>query len=271
MLLLLLLIAAHPLTIFVTSMVDWDLPSAGAMLEGARRLGGSSNTNAEVMAAIIISLVIFVIIGVVVPLIVWFVFACTYKSKVTDQRPPLPNPVPEEYSLSGGKDFKHTPWQLGAHGPTCLHSFFCLDVRAADTWQTTGVSSYWCVVLLFIFMGICTQVLGGFINTSLSQLMEEEVNVGSLAWYIVGFLFAFYFANLRQKYRELYGGGPGNYSKDVLMFWLCSCCTINQDALQLDGATGAKAECCCRLVNTPQNTGAVVGVPVIVQGQVVGK
>jgi len=274
MFLLILLIAAHPVTIFLTSMVDWDLQSPGAMLEGARLEGARRLTSGEGMAeafmVVFIALVIFFIVAVVIPLIIWIVFACTYKSKVTDLRPALPNPVPAEYSLEGGKDFKYTPWQLGAHSPTCLHSFFCLDVRAADTWQTTGVASYWCVVLIFVLEWICSQILGSAINQEMTRTTQEQWNVGSLAWYMVSFFFAFYFANLRQKYRELFGGGPGNFAKDFLMFWCCSCCAINQDALQLDGATGAKAECCCNLIKTQQPGGPVMGVPVMVKGEVVG-
>merc|ERR1719517_406242 len=90
-------------------------------------------------------------------------------------------------------------------------------------------------------------------GTDMASLRAQRATNGDsggshVAWFIVNFFFAFYLASQRGKLREKLGGAADKFANDFICYWCCQCCTVIQDARQLDAATGTRVECCCKLI-----------------------
>jgi len=231
-----------------------------------------------------------VIGGILVPMIIWLAVATSYKKGVTDKRAPFPDPVPPEYSLSGGKDFKYQTLQCLDDGQYCMHAYCCPVARVADTFAATGVAPFWTMVMLYLLTWLLAQLLALGISLLLPMLMESldvdtyrteslrSNQTGQLCWFAANSALALYFALQRRKLRAKLGDADAGakLAGDCLCYWCCGCCTYIQDARQVDEASGTRVECCCTLLSLthmPQMPGMMVGAPVVVgqvvQGQVV--
>lgn len=219
-------------------------------------------------------------LNVLVTILSTCIFASSYKPKVTDRRPPFPDPVPQEMSLSGGRDFKYTTCQCFQEPQACFHACFCPGVSAADRWQTTRVNSFWCVVCLFVSFSVWNAVLA-----TVFDFLKHEIGGGvenlpleHAPYWVSGALFALYTTSQRQSLRKKLGGDNLNFLHDYVCMWWCMPCSLVQEARQVDDIQGLRVFCCCNVIaNAPpigmmmgqygQYGGAIVGQPVHMAGQ----
>lgn len=87
----------------------------------------------------------------------------------------------------------------------CCLAWFCPQARAAHTFDRTGTLDYWCGLIAMFFCPFCTLC----------------------------------YANACTDLNPKLGGQPQNPIMSAACTWLCSCCTIAQDAESLDAATGS--------------------------------
>merc|ERR1711972_452782 len=87
-----------------------------------------------------------------------------------------------------------------------------------------------------------------------SARVARSGGVGQITFYIASIFMAGWLTGkrqeLRQKFKDTQGG---TMCMDFCCYWWCGCCTIIQDARQIDGATGAKAVCCFKLDYNPSS------------------
>jgi Cys-rich protein (TIGR01571 family) len=210
------------------------------------------------MIAIATSLVIIIITEVI-----WWIIACMYKQKVTDQRTPFEGNGSQKdlEVLEPGKLFDCC---FDMH--LCLHACCCVAIRAADTFDGAGkIVSFWCVIGVFFLEWLLYNIVAFIIN---AYILADSNNSGNgLAWFITNSLFAIWYAMKRQELRQKFGGSP-KMAMDCICYWWCFPCSVGQDALLLDKATGVSVQCCCNMIkNGPTPAPAVatvVGVPVAV-------
>jgi len=206
--------------------------------------------------------VIFVVLFLAIDL----VFACIYKRDVTDKRPEWPKEGSTDYKSEG--DFK-----VSCMGTSncedfqyCLHGACCMACRAGDTMQAVGVTDFWTTVGM---IGVA-EFLGAILASLLIYLVPAIADEDSLN-NAISVLFPCLFVGvagvwLRQKLRSQLSGGTqqpfndkGQACKDFLCWCACTCCTVVQEAVEVDKAEGVRVECCCKLLqNNPQVGGAVV-------------
>jgi Cys-rich protein (TIGR01571 family) len=218
----------------------------------------------------LISGIAFMVIGA----IIFVIFAMQYKSGVLDKRQPFPAAaqVPAQYNLAQGKDFAFGICDCFGNCQACMHGCCCPSVSAGDRYDITKVNKYWSVVGILVFFYVAGQVIAVVLGMIVTEVLApDDVSLDRLpydqvAQYIVGFFQALWLASQRQKLRSALGGDPsGQFLMDWLLMWLCSCCTITQEARQVDAVQGVQVNCCCSLTSF-QAVGQV-GQPVYMGGE----
>lgn len=218
------------------------------------------------MAMILAFLVTYVII-LAVCFSIWLIFACQYKSKVTDKRQAFTQGDQSQLQ-------KLEPGNIcGCCGDmqVCLHSCCCMDVRAADTFSTSGLASFWTVIIIIIVqlfaMEVLTVVFQFVFSSSMNSQNAQNISQ-ALGWCITAIPVAVWFAQKRAEFRKKFGGSGNQVGMDFVCYWCCQPCSIGADAMAMDAAQGVHVECCCNMVNlNPGQGGTVVGMPVNVGGQ----
>jgi hypothetical protein len=179
--------------------------------------------------------------------------------------------VDEDYSLMkngahNGEFCTHIYWPcgedlLGLH--YCLHGFFCMPSRVADTYyamSTLPVSHgvYWAMVIGWQIFRMRHLVLQQYFTTSSLGEMERfyvstAIDAASLV-YLTRFRY-----HLRQRL-----GSPIPHSTTVMLdylhYFVCGPCTVVQDARQIDAATDTEVRCCFEIAHVQQH--GTVGEPV---------
>jgi len=221
--------------------------------------------------------IIQAIFNAIVMLVIWFIFASMYKPKVTDMRPAFPNPVPPELNLAGGI-WKFTTFQCFEDCQYCLHGCCIPGISAGDRWQTTGVNTYWTVVICFIAADTTANITAGVLSGLKVMLDIGILPLEHCAHFIIYAVFAGWCTTQRQALRVKLGGQPGDALNDFICYWCCACCTLVQEARQVDLIQGVRVQCCCQMINTqgwgmpggmPGQPGAMqVGQPVMIGGQI---
>lgn len=235
-------------------------PAAFAVARRMTDEGASAGEMRMVRMFALLSLVV----SIAVPITVWAIVGCMYKSGVTDKRDPfsagsqnlIASLEPNELCLC----FQNIS--------LCLHACCCTSVRAADTFQTAGVATFWCVMCVELIHFFTFQVLTFVFNMVMVETLgaDQSQNPGSSpAWFISALIFAGYWANLRTAYRSKFNG-QGKCVSDFFCYCCCFPCSIGQDAFVLDAAQNVRVECCCSLIK--QGAVGGVGQPAVV-GQVV--
>jgi Cys-rich protein (TIGR01571 family) len=199
--------------------------------------------------------VTLVVVAVVVALmlIIWLTYAKQYKHSITDKRSPFTGGGPAELAML--KPGKICDCCFDLH--LCLHSCFCFDLRAGDTFQTAALAGYWFVVVAFIIEWIMAEAIGMIFQAYVFKTTENSGE--AIGWIIASFLLSFYLSDRRAKYVSKFGG-ISSYPMDILCYWWCQPCMVAQDANALDKAQGVHVECCCKLVQTGQPAqGVIVG------------
>jgi len=172
------------------------------------------------------------------------IFMCQYKSSVTNRRPPL-QPGAGAAQLNESGNFATGLGNCFDDFPTCLHACFCMACRAGDTYQSAGIITYWHVIALF---WVIAMVQYGWLL--LKMVWPEE-----LAWIPFDpslLLMCCIFYRFRRALRVKLGKKKAvqpNIFIDVLLYALCTCCVVAQEARAYDAATGVKVECCCKLTD----------------------
>jgi len=209
------------------------------------------------------------VVTIIVSLVIWFIAAVMYKSKVVDQRDPWPSNVDPNWSLKD-KDFRYGPFQCCDDGQYCLHGCFCPDVRLGDTYQLTKVGTYWKFVIIWLIFYSLGCIMSSAISSAWAAAgLDRQSAPSQFGYYIANGFFALWMATQRTKLRQALGGNAdGKFMEDCVCYWWCGCCLIIQEARQVDGATNSAVSCCCNLTKGLPPP-AVVGAPVII-GQVVG-
>jgi len=220
------------------------------------------------------------IVSAIITIIVWIFVAMMFKSSVTDQRNSFPSPpsaIAPQWNMSD-KDFMYRWSQCCADTQYCLHGCCCFDVRMADSYATAGIIGYWSLIgigFLFFFIGY---VMYGLVGFGLRQIeISDGMSLGQFAgigYYLPQILFAAFMAKKRGQLREKFGGRADQCGMDFCCWWWCACCMVIQEARQIDEATSARVECCCKLLKsgplvTAANVG-MVGQPIAVGQVVVG-
>jgi len=219
----------------------------------------------DAVIAALMGMLVFIIIGSILLCLSGLIFACQYKAKVTDSRPPLQGGAG---TLMNG-DFRTGPFSCLDDTPTCCHATFCGACRAGDTYQAAGAQQFWTVIGLTMLANIIANGIASVVTKNPSNQQNIGRLLGAL---ITGGIFHGYRRQLRTKL----GGGENAAPvyMDFLLWAFCSCCVIAQEARELDAAMGVRVECCCNLVQVapqpgqqmqmmpgqPQVTGQPVGV-----------
>lgn len=178
-------------------------------------------------------------------MVIWFVtivitvgVAYTYKKKITDRRPVLPAVVPSEYSMRG-RTFKYDLFDFS--GTYCLYGFFCPSCRIADNYAAAGFG------MNFVVVATILAVIG---------LPNMDFR-NPMLW-----VTAVWLAFMRRRLRARFGFGETSCaitSSDFISYFFCLCCTVLQDARQIDEATGTRVECCLELVQDRDNQAPLLG------------
>jgi Cys-rich protein (TIGR01571 family) len=262
-------IALHPAVLTGYYIADWVLRSAEAEGSGAaafvapeRRLQEHAWTSAQVVGQSCVHLVVFLVVSLVI--------AAVYKSRINDKRGPFPEQVPEALSLAG-KDFKYGTFDCFGDLTYCLYGWCCLDARLADNFSAAQVGDYWTVALVWIGIVAFGQLVG--IAAQVASLVlggtAAVAYVGFLVNVAVGVLWAAWLAGKRRTLRTKLGDTGGDkFLMDCICYWCCGCCTVIQDARQVDEASDTRAECCCNLVHTGAQP--AVGPPVLIGAEASG-
>merc|ERR1711953_1100352 len=108
----------------------------------------------------------------------------------------------------------------------------------------TGVGRYWTYVVACIGMVVCTQIVG--MIAALAGSQPDISNVLSLVCHVA---LAAWLALQRQKMRAKLGGRQDSWFNDCICYFCCTCCTIIQDARQVDVASNTRVDCCFKLVH----------------------
>lgn len=212
-----------------------------------------------------------VCVGILVPIVFWVIFASMYKGKVTDKRGNFSSELPEEFSLAR-KDFKYGLFSCCEDTQYLLHGCCAGTVRAADTFQTVSASSFWCVVVAFILTWVMAQGIAHGIAMGLREALPAGIansrlnsQGGQIGWFVADACLALWLASLRKQLRASLGDTMpnGSFFGDCLKYWWCLCCTIVQDARQVDGAQNVRVECCCNMLKTVPGAAGVGGAVVV--------
>lgn len=208
-----------------------------------------------------------------------WVFACRYKMKVTDNRPPLQDGVAP---CAQTNDFETSQFGCFDDCHTCTHALFCPVFRAADTYKGAGIEEYWGVVLTFILAYLLAWIVSMSANFWILYLVlyarcgedwyycRYDADVPPYQFFVTALMTVFvvlFLLRYRRKLRTKLGGseeaGP-HICMDILLFGCCTCCVIAQEARELDKAMGVNVECCCQLkTGQPlQDAQPLVGEPV---------
>lgn len=196
--------------------------------------------------AFIMAWLVFIVIGVVTWWIAEVVYACMYKSKVTDQRPK------GEYQggIDNGGEFERGLCDCFSDCDVCMHGWCCPWCTAGDTYEGSDTMGYWTVIGIFLVAQVASSLAsGGIYNLAVSQgaTPEEAHNYSNLGGFVCCLIVGLAFATKRKELREKLGGNDGNFLVDCLIWGFCSECAICQEARSLNAAQQAKVTCCCNL------------------------
>jgi len=166
-------------------------------------------------------MMLFVVIGyIVVSFVLWVVCASIYKSGVTDKRPQFH--VEPAYNMANA-DFKYGTFQCFDDMKQCICGCCCIDLRVGDTYQSTGVNSYWTMVVAIVAFFELTQLAGlglSMLIDSLGLPDQLEQQAQPIAYYVLSVFFAMYMAQQRGKLRMKFGGQP-KMPMDFVCWWCC--------------------------------------------------
>uniref|UniRef100_A0A7S2DG93 Uncharacterized protein n=1 Tax=Alexandrium andersonii TaxID=327968 RepID=A0A7S2DG93_9DINO len=217
---------------------------------------------------------LFVAVCVVLPITVWAYAAHSQKTNVTMKRPPI-GVMPPDLSMADGKDFKYGLLSFCADCHYCCYGMLCSTVRTPDTYHAMGIGNYWCIVSAFLFTWLFAQMIGNVVyyvvvmTDALPGTSHGADVCGQAAWYAAEIPLAIFMAVQRGKLREKFGDTKPRrkFFRDFCTYWWCHCCSVIQEARQVDEAQGVKVECCCKLLKV---TPPVVNVSVQPPTPVVG-
>ncbi|CAE8584458.1 unnamed protein product, partial [Polarella glacialis] len=214
----------------------------------------SESSSSEPDLGTMLMVILYAAINAAIFMAITAVVASYYRTAVTEKRAPFQ--VSDEWKLANNNnEFRIPLFSCFQDCQYCLHGFFCPQCRSADTLQAAGVNSYWTIIMLWLAVYALYQALATGISYG-CLMLEITDNFSNYSWYLVEALFACFMATQRGKLRTALGGNAeGKYWIDCLVWWWCSCCATMQEALQVDGATNSRVECCCNLMQM----GAVQG------------
>jgi Cys-rich protein (TIGR01571 family) len=170
------------------------------------------------------------------------IFAIIYKNRVVDRKRVLPPALtrPDSVGLPG-PDFKYGLCSCFDDCDVCMHTFFCWQTRAADTYHSAGVLDFWLTLIIALFCSPCFAIC-------VMPFKRSEIR------------------------NRLNGGSGGCACQDCLLSFFCGLCVIVQEARVVDEALGVKTKCCCNLTGVEETrvplVGEVVSLAPPVQGQV---
>merc|ERR1719491_785274 len=195
--------------------------------------------------------ILFTILGVgllagISCLVTWIVFACRYKTQVTDQRTPFTQGDPRCLEdLAPG-----SVCNCWSDPGLCIHSSLCTSVRAADTFHSAGIASYWCVITIFFaegFFSVIVFVFSEMFKWELRDLVDNltghylefgELNVVCMP--VSTFFVGIWLAQKRAVLRQKFGDGQPQTCRvsDFLCYWWCQPCSVAMDGKAVDASQG---------------------------------
>mmetsp|Transcript_68798 Transcript_68798/g.152232 ORF Transcript_68798/g.152232 Transcript_68798/m.152232 type:complete len:314 (+) Transcript_68798:61-1002(+) len=242
------------------------------LVKGRRMYGEEEDWEEDGEAAQTVGF-ITMIVFILVPLGIWLAYTVQYKNTITNNRAPFTGGGQPQLDMLT----PNTICNCSSDMHLCLHSFCCTDSRAADTFQTAGLASFWTVVVAFFMEYLAANIIDHvFFEYILAEVMAVDAQSrNGPGWIIASFIIAAYLTMLRSGYRSKFGGQP-TQPMDFLCYWCCPLCSIAQDGAALDSAQQVHVECCCSLVKfgggaqqmSPGGQPVTVGQPVV--GAVVG-
>lgn len=206
------------------------------------REGGRKKTDEEIKQEIKARLLVLHAIQVqnlfsaAIRITIQIVFAIMYKKNVVDRKNVLGPPLaqPDGSTALSGPGYKHGLCACCEDIDICLHVFFCMPTRAADTYHSAGVLDFWVTMLLALFCSPC------FILC----IMPCK----------------------RSEIRHRLGGSNQCGLEEFCLAWWCACCVVCQEARSVDDALGAKTRCCCNLQAVEETRMPLVGEVVATHG-----
>merc|ERR1719356_1233941 len=133
---------------------------------------------------------LMLVVSIAAPIAVWAIVGCMYKSGVTDKRDPFSTGSQPQNLIASLE-----PGELCLcfrDISLCLHACCCTSVRAADTFQTAGVATFWCVMCVELIHYFTYQVLTYVLNMVMVETLDadQSQNPGSCpAWFISALIF----------------------------------------------------------------------------------
>jgi len=199
------------------------------------------------------TLLIWAAIFAVIPNAVFLGFGIFVKSRVTDKRSPFPEIVPQSYTMAAGRDFKFDICSCFEDWNSCDSVCFCSACRLADIFHTTGVASYWEVLVAFAACSVAATLCQAVAN------LLQFAPIAAACSGLPGLILVIYLAVKRGSLRVRFGG-ESHFLSDCLCVWCCLLCSVCQMARQVDAAAGVEVVSLCTLRPAPQ--GPCVGQPV---------
>jgi len=243
----------------IWDMLSLDADDHGNLAEQTLTLEKEGDKNKKYSDGAVLALVLCMEIAV---LVLAFVIALCYKSRVTDNRKPYPHPVPSQWSLANS-DFKYGLCSCMDDMNYCFTAWCCPLCRDADTYAAVGVAGFWSVFI----MSLALQAIAVVVCNVIGYCGKSHSIISMGPW--VGLVVqSIYFGSLRQRLRESLGGNGTQCCVDCLCYHFCTCCVISQNARHVDLASEAHVAFCCSLSYPPDqsSTQIAVGEPVPVQG-----
>mmetsp|Transcript_53821 Transcript_53821/g.117773 ORF Transcript_53821/g.117773 Transcript_53821/m.117773 type:complete len:225 (+) Transcript_53821:22-696(+) len=153
-------------------------------------------------------------------------FGWFYKRRITSKRPALP-------MNDGAEDFRTGVFSccMQERGCNCFWAFFMQQVRMGDTFQASGVTSFWAPTAVFVASRIIANLMG------LVPGMPAGLPTTSMF-----FFQAVFYARWRNALRrEL--SLPRNDCGDFCLYSLCAPCLAAQEANEIDRLSGVYVGC----------------------------
>jgi len=191
-------------------------------------------------------------------------FLVLYGSMSLSRRP-FPAQQANDYITKG--DFSIGCFDCFSDMQYCLHGCCCGTCRWADTLQAAGVTSFYAAIFFVIAASMTISIVLQVLTVLLQAVIGQLIPLGALTYVFVPMLYMYFRQNMRAKLNPSTPpfADKGQAALDCLSYCFCTCCSIVQDAREVDKAAGVRVDCCCKLTDLAPSAGTqmpAIGVPV---------
>jgi len=225
---------------------------------------GLDNDQMAALVAFVVAYFVVVLAACCTTCIAEVAFLFLYGSMSGSRRPFPPQGASEYMSMN---DFSVGCFDCCSDMQYCLHGCCCSGCRWADTMQAAGIMDYYPAVLVVVGSSMMISVALQVLQVAVAAATQVTVPLSGLSAPIMGLFFMWFRQKLRVKLNPAAQpfADSGQAAMDCLSYCCCSCCSVIQDAREVDKASGVRVDCCCKLTYLAPPAGSempAIGVPV---------